>query len=526
MTIWMKKARYFRLVIVVSLLAPTASQEDSVKLRYLSRFIHQNEPSHHARFNIPEYVVNEKPFARSDFESIIRRGIPSVLIGVTGLEDPLLSLSCSDFSTRWPDASMRAEYTGRPEPDTFVKLGDSKWVNDTKSPIGMNAPTGDCDDNVSRESRPAVAPFVWHVKDRVIRSIKEEISGMFQGLGFLESGSLMDAHIRDSMEFWFQQVGAGTFAHNDGYCHSVFSVQLRGHKKWRLMLAPQVERLSRDIFDEFDSGIYNSVHKWEPDFEVILEEGDGILFPPGYMHETRTVEGPTAEDKCATSVTFNIPLPMPSRFIREFLPRFSVSREIHRCMRRWESFVTARASAMKWESPLPESKQAFLVTTDIFDLIDSNLDNFISLEELETYLKSSSESDMFRKMKSVEFGDLTFVFDPRRRPTDEMFSEAFHIRAKDTLDMWDVNEDSFASFDEVRDVVEYFQYYRWRQELVDTAVTFEDPSGELIDIPIGSELFKKRLDIVEGILAKVRPSGPPVLDKSKYQRFDNKRDEL
>ena len=519
-------SRYFRTLIGLVLIFQTESQADPIKLAYLSKFLIPNEPGHPARFAIPEYSVHELPFGRSEFESVVRRGIPSVFHGVVSHSDPLRNLSCSDFSVRWPDASMRAEYTGRPEPDTFVKLGDSNWVNETKSPIGMNSPSRDCDDNVSRESRPDVAPFVWHVKDRVTRSIKEEISGMFKGLRFLDGGSLMDAHIRDSMEFWFQQVGAGTFAHNDGYCHSVFSVQLRGHKKWRLMLAPQVEKLSRDIFDEFDSGIYNSVHKWEPDLEVILEEGDGILFPPGYMHETRTIEGPTQEDRCATSVTFNIPLPMPSRFIREFLPRFSVSREIHQCMRRWESFVTARASATKWERPVPDSQQPLLLTEEIFARVDSNQDNHISLEELETYLQSSSESDVFRKMKSVEFGDLTFVFDPRRRPTEEMFLEAFRLRAKDTLDMWDVNEDEMASFDEVKDVVEYFQYYRWRQELVDTAVTVEDSSGEFLDIPIGSEPFKKRLAIVEEILSKVRPSGPPEIEKSKYPRYEIKRDEL
>ena len=76
------------------------------------------------------------------------------------------------------------------------------------------------------------------------------------------------------------------------------------------MLAPDIKNLSRDVFDEFDSGIYDSVHKWAPDVEYTLQEGDGILFPPGYMHETRTVAGPSESDTCATSITFNIPLPI------------------------------------------------------------------------------------------------------------------------------------------------------------------------------------------------------------------------
>jgi hypothetical protein len=497
------EARLLILLIVVKV--STSELKDNSKFEYLDRYLDRNEPSMGSTFKIPTYETHDgSEISRADFEYIIRRGIPSVFKGVARQEDKLRRLSCSDFSNRWPQASMRAEYTGKPEGETFLKLGDQRWVNETRSPIGMNAPTEDCDDEVSRDSRPHAAPFVWHVKDRVARSIKSEISQMFKGLPFLEPGSLLDQHTRDSMEFWFQQVGAGTFAHNDGYCHSVFSVQLRGKKKWRLMLAPQVEKLSRDVFDEFDSGIYKSVHKWEPDVEVVLNEGDGILFPPGYMHETRTVDGPTDTDRCATSVTFNVPLPMPSRFIREFMSRFSVSREIHQCMNRWESFVTARADPVEWEKPVEGNPQPRTVAEDIFARIDVDQNGQLTIGEISDYFTSENEETLkFRKRKSVEFGDMTFVFDPTRKPTEDMFLEAFQVRAKDTLDMWDLNEDGFADFDEVMKVVECFQFYKWRQELVDTALSYNG-----VDLPIGSEVFTKRLEIVEKIMEQIRRNPP------------------
>jgi hypothetical protein len=321
----------------------------------------------------------------------------------------------------------------------------------------------------------------------------------------------MEEQMKDSLEFWFQRVGAGTFAHNDAYCHSVFSVQLRGKKRWRLMVTPEVRSLSRDVFDEFDSGIYKSVHKWEPDVEYVLEEGDGILFPPGFMHETRTVEGPSmnSSDECATSVTFNIPLPMPSKYVRQFLPRFSVSREIHRCTRRWESFVTAKVEPVDWEQPWANSSQPEQVTADIASRLDGNKDGKISLNEVREYLLHSQEGAKFRSKKNLYFGDLWFGFDPSRPLSEEMYLEALETRAVDTINMWDLNEDGIATRDEILKVVKYFHYYKFRQELVDSAVSVAtEAGGELWDLPIGSEMFVKRLEIVESIMERINPVAP------------------
>ena len=142
---------------------------------------------------------------------------------------------------------------------------------------------------------------------------------------------------------------------------------------------------------------------------------------------------------------------------------------------------------------------------------------------METYFQN--QAGEFKNLKSVFFGDVTFVFDPRRQLTDAMMREAMQVRAKDTLDMWDVNGDGFASRAEVNDVIAYFHYYRWRQELVDSAVTVKTSDGEEIHLPIGSALFKQRLEIVEKITKTIRSSPPPNLDSAAYPRISPK-DEL
>ena len=511
-------------VLTLSTLLLVVSRE-SKKHNYLLTYSSLAEGIHNSTYAIPTFQADpESGLSSADFDRIVRTGVPTVFSGVAKNWDALRGLSCSDFSDRWPNASMRAEYTGSPEPETFLKLGDSKWINSTRSPVGVNTPPADCDDESAKSSRPAVSPFVWHVKDRVKRSIKQEIANMFPGLPWLAGQpTLLDQHTRDSMEFWFQQVGAGTFAHNDGYCHSVYSVQLRGEKKWRLMLSPEIEALDTDVFDEFDSGIYKSVHKWEPDFEVVLKAGDGILFPPGYMHETRTVAGPSASDTCATSVTFNVPVPMPSKFVRKFMNRFSVSREIHHCMRRWESFVTASTQKVEWEKPYPNNAQPRSIAEGIFAAIDANHDATLSYGEIATYFVSPKVSGQFASQQSVYFGDLVYSFDQSRLLTDFQLHEALLIRATDTLDMWDVNDDGFASFEEVVDVIDYFQFYRWRQELVDTAVVVTTADGEEVNLPIGSEPFRKRLKIVDVIVGKIRPE-PPTLDPAKYNHHTSRDD--
>lgn len=494
---------------------------DPIKCDYLSAFAARESVDSRASFKTVSRLADSmKSLSRSELDEIIRRGVPTLFKDIASGFSDLKDLSCGRFAEKWPSTSMRAEYTGSSE-EVMVQLGDkNSWINSTRAPSGVTIPA-DCDTEDSKNSRPSVSPFVLHIKDRVKRSIKQEISKMFPGIPQAQSPdhqTLLDAHSRDSIEFWFQQVGGGTFAHNDGYCHSVMSVQLRGKKKWTFMLSPEISDLSRDVFDEFDSGIYRSgVHSWTPDFEMVLEEGDAVLFPPGYMHETRTIEGPSGstDDQCATSMTFNVPIPMPSRFIRTFLNRFSASPEVSHCMNRWESYVTMNSTLIDWEPPFTTSTLPDSLVNNIFELVDSNKDLKITLDELEKYFTSKDANvvGFFDPGTYNErFGDMMLMFDPRYKLTDEMIHEGLLIRAKDTLDMWDVNHDGEASRKEIEFVIGTFQYYKFRSDLIRKAtVVFDESSGREFPLQIGTEIFKDRLTLVDDIMKRIR-SSPPTID--------------
>jgi hypothetical protein len=86
-----------------------------------------------------------------------------------------------------------------------------------------------------------------------------------------------------------------------------------------------------------------------------------------------------------------------------------------------------------------------------------------------------------------------------------MIQEGLRVRAKDTFEMWDVDEDGIATIDEIRNVLEYFQYYTYRSKLVQSAMM----SGEE-HFEFGSEILKKRLDLVDAILGKLRPVPPKI----------------
>ena len=503
---------------------------DTTKFEFLSSYL--GEPDAYAipSYEIPTITASEiGSVSPQHFESIVRKGIPTVFRGAGSQWGDMRDLSCADFAARWPDAVMRAEYTGEEE-EVFLPLkAEHIWAQSARVPLDVHVPEVECEKDVNaKDSRPIFSPYVLHVKDRVRLSIKQEIGKMYPGLPWATS-KLLDAHVRDSMEFWFQQVGAGTFAHNDAYCHSVFSMQLRGAKKWRLMLTPEVERLGRDVFDEFDSGIYDSVHQWEPDFEVILNEGDGILFPPGFMHETRTVAAPfnsTTEDTCGTSVTFNIPLAMPSKLVRTFLSRFSVSRELHQCMGRWESFATLSAKRVFWNTPDPPNSRGHLVqekelADSVLARVDTNGNGIVELVELETYLTIGDDEDVsiFKARKSIDTGDVYLAFSYGQNITAEMANEAMHIRAVDTMQMWDINEDGFATRAEILQVLEYFHYFKYRQSLVDKAITDKAEDGTVIVFPIGSAPFVRGMEIVDYIMARNMPDGPPVLSPELHAKL-------
>ena len=103
-----------------------------------------------------------------------------------------------------------------------------------------------------------------------------------------------------------------------------------------MMMLPDFEVFGEDIFDEFDGGIYDSNWNFEPDLEYLMQAGDLILWPPGYMHETLS----TSQSDCTSSMTFQLPKSsIAARYLRAFTPRLAMSRELGTCRNEWEPFV-------------------------------------------------------------------------------------------------------------------------------------------------------------------------------------------
>lgn len=169
---------------------------------------------------------------------------------------------------------MKAEYT---HDQDHVNVGNKNWLN--PRPIH---------EDQSSETKPLNAPYIWHVKDEEPPAMKKRVQGRMRAPYFYNDLATNKAYLNNTFEVWLSPGhNAGAKAHNDGYCNSVFSVQLNGAKRWRLMQTPAFRSVF-DSFDEFDGGIFEAEHlKWEPQYDFYNPEGGGVLFPPGYMHETR-----------------------------------------------------------------------------------------------------------------------------------------------------------------------------------------------------------------------------------------------
>lgn len=370
-----------------------------------------------------------------EYMRIVHAGIPVKFEGAASDEawDELRDMTCRKYAARWPDSTMRAEYTGNPG-ETYIRLGDVSWITEETAPVNHGA-------GRSKEEHTR-RPFVWHVKDQVSNVIKKELQTLFPGLSWVRAANpLLDGQMRDSMEFWFQPVGAGTFAHNDAYCNAVMSIQLRGRKKWKFMFLPDIKDPSRR-FDEYDGGIYASTHSFDPPFETVLNPGDAVLFHPGYLHETLTMEQEdhgSGED-CSVSVTVLVPFPLSGGLISSYLPRLSASQEVGYCLDKWQALFTLNPFSK--EVPMSESMTstaldlATTLTQDFYRRLGLSVQSPVTYQGLSDYVHSQEKMAQLMRMPEAPFfsnGDIQFPFlvvsgIHTKHPTPEMVQRAVQER--------------------------------------------------------------------------------------------------
>ncbi|CAD7924425.1 unnamed protein product [Amoebophrya sp. A25] len=151
------------------------------------------------------------------------------------------------------------------------------------------------------------APYVWHVKDEAPLEMKRDLQKYYRlpdwvtaaeaRRDFNNSEVGAPATVGWDMLNWFELWmspntigGSAVYAHADGYHHPAGSWQLRGKKKWRIMMYPQGDSLEHR-FDSNDGGIYGVANR--PSWEM------------GVTPEHKPLESPqdAAKDKNVNNVT-------------------------------------------------------------------------------------------------------------------------------------------------------------------------------------------------------------------------------
>eukprot|EP00929_Paragymnodinium_shiwhaense_P106316 TRINITY_DN71603_c0_g1_i1.p1 TRINITY_DN71603_c0_g1~~TRINITY_DN71603_c0_g1_i1.p1 ORF type:complete len:543 (+),score=121.32 TRINITY_DN71603_c0_g1_i1:66-1694(+) len=337
---------------------------------------------------LPSPVVLKSP-TREEFAYHARRGYP-IIVSDWGKGMKYDGWSGKDFAKAYPFGWMKAEYIddmpGFKRKDHEIRMIDGE----KRFKLGSFKPDGKTPwYNFSRPAskrykddplKPITGPYVWHVKDELPPNEKKQVQSKFEAPPFLQD-PLNRNKMNNSFELWFSPGnGAGAGAHNDGYCQSVVSLQLVGDKKWRKQLEPDLTFLHS--YDEFDGGVYTAGY-WKPDLGFLNTQGGAVIWPPGYLHETKTTQPPNGD--CGAAITLQYSFPQPVQFLRAFLPRLSLSSEVGHCLRNeWSVYPTFFHKGMnptRKEAAMKEQLQKILSS------VDSDGDERITVAETLAWLK-------------------------------------------------------------------------------------------------------------------------------------------
>jgi hypothetical protein len=201
--------------------------------------------------------------------------------------------------------------------------------------------------------------------------------------------------------------GAGAKAHADEHCESTMTVQLSGTKRWRVGPPPAITRSSFSQSDSLADGLLTRKlrNAWVPAYEFDLHEGDILFFPPCYIHESLNIG-----DECAVSITYQWMAPAPVGYLRTFMKRLSVYREMSECRAMWSPMATFLPHHVVF-GPDGDDDTADVdsVVAVIRTRIDGNGDGVVTRSEINAFLRQSSEHDALWAM----------ALSSRRSVTDE-----------------------------------------------------------------------------------------------------------
>jgi len=342
----------------------------------LDYFGHPNELGEPPR--VDGTTLTQREFAR-----LVRRGAVLIIENATqGMS--LHGWSCERLSEEFPKAKMRREYDWKRNPNdkNLQMMGDGKWVQEQTN-------GEDAADRMKQDGdAPPFAPFYWAVREHsqgdlggkeVVKKIKQLITTSVPRFAHRANANSMF----ENAEFWLGAERTGARAHMDSHCIPTLSFVLKGARRWRIGPPPRMPKgagRSKDGDVLFDDGIAYALG-WKPLYQFVVKEGEALLFPPGWIHETYNVA-----DGCTAALTTQFDVPMPAGYYRSYYNRLRRIGDLQPCwtnMFRWGGMARANAKG----KPLKEDA-ARKMADQVFKQADSDGDGLLSATEVSLACRS------------------------------------------------------------------------------------------------------------------------------------------
>eukprot|EP00937_MAST-01D_sp_MAST-1D-sp2_P005662 g5662.t1 len=332
----------------------------------------------------PLPIRRARNLSSSAFTRLIARGVPVLVEDIMDAGfDKMREWNCEWVAKHFGGGRMQMSYM---DDSNNQDVGDSSWHTNQQD-NGLAA-------DVVASGTPEFRPFYWDIKamrDEQDRpggwgadwpKIESAVKRATVTPSFMAPANRME--LQHSPEFWFNPPRAGAQAHMDEHCIPTMAVQLSGSRKWRLGEVPR-QQWGRSVESMYFDGHVYMQHRehgfithdrklWTPLFDVPIEPGQGLFFPPGFIHETKnTGEG------CAASVTYQFPIPAPAIYWRTFLPRISRTGDMAAC---WHAIASLAGAG---RVPLVEADvaPAWEAASARFRQLDADGDGRVTGTELE-----------------------------------------------------------------------------------------------------------------------------------------------
>lgn len=347
--------------------------------------------------------------SREEFEEAARSG-EVLIIENASAGTAMDGWSCAKLAEEFPDAKMRREYdwVANPQDKNLQRLGDQSWI--THAADGEEADMRLQHDNEA----PPFAPFYWGVREyeggdigpkKTVEKVKKVIADSVP--------AFMDPANADSLfgnaEFWLGAKNTGARAHMDSHCISTLSVVMSGERRWRIGPVPRMPKGSGRSKKEqvlFDDGVAYNLG-WKPFFEFTVKAGEAVLFPPGWIHETKNIA-----PGCTAALTTQFVKPRPARYFRTYYQRLRKVGDLNPC---WDMMVhwatlgegpqkEAKKDVRAYASELFKRRQARgPLSPEELDFHDLDSDKVLTEEEfVESYSQWRKTEKAVKKEKAVD----------------------------------------------------------------------------------------------------------------------------